>query len=89
LVVADRSSDSSIATDFVNISVTPIECSVVCSKEVTTKLFAPIIDSLDASVRGEVSISEDDFVAIQVDGEGLDAGQRVLDLTHPLALAKV
>lgn len=83
------SSESSIATDFVNISVTPVECSIVCSKEAATKYFLPIINSLAHSLRGSVSISTDEFVAIQVDGEGLDAGQRVLNLTSPLALARV
>jgi hypothetical protein len=81
--------ESSVATDFVNISVTPVECSIVCSKEATRKYFLPIINSLDASLRESVSISTDEFVAIQVDGEGLDAGQRVLDLTSPLALARM
>jgi hypothetical protein len=83
------SSESSVATDFVNISVTPVECSIVCSKEAAKKYFLPIINSLDPSLRESVSISADELVAIQVDGEGLDAGQRVLDLTSPLALARV
>ncbi|PWW78606.1 hypothetical protein C7212DRAFT_173000 [Tuber magnatum] len=74
---------------FVNISVTPVECSVVCSTQQVENLFAPIIQTLSSSLREEVKISEDEFVAIQVDGEGLDAGQRVLDLTSPLALAGV
>ncbi|KAI5854319.1 hypothetical protein BZA05DRAFT_262847 [Tricharina praecox] len=81
--------ESSVATDFVNISVTPVECSIVCSKEAATRFFVPVIDKLDPSLRGEVSISTEEFIAIQVDGEGLDAGQRVLDLTSPLALARV
>jgi hypothetical protein len=34
-----------------------------------------------------VQISLEDFNVIQVDGQGLDAGQRVLELTSPLALA--
>ena len=32
-------------------------------------------------------ISADDFVAISVEGAGMEAGQRVLELTSPLALA--
>ncbi|CAZ86339.1 unnamed protein product [Tuber melanosporum] len=80
---------SSKSKNFVNISVTPVECSVVCSTEQVENLFAPIIQTLSSSHREEVRISEDEFVAIQVDGEGLDAGQRVLDLTSPLALAGV
>ncbi|RPB03426.1 hypothetical protein L873DRAFT_1826119 [Choiromyces venosus 120613-1] len=80
---------SSSIRNFVNISVTPVECSVVCSTVQVENLFAPIIQTLSSSHREEVKISEDEFVAIQVDGEGLDAGQRVLDLTSPLALAGV
>lgn len=75
--------------DFVNISVTPVECSVVCSKESVEKLFRPIISRLSSSTKGDVIIGEDDFVVLQVDGEGLDAGKRVLDLTSPLAFAGI
>jgi len=71
----------------VNISVTPVECSVVCSKELVERLFRPIINRLSSSTKGDVVIGEDDFVVLQVDGEGLDAGKRVLDLTSPLAFA--
>jgi len=85
----DSFSEPSVATDFVNISVTPVECSIVCSREATIRFFVPIVDTLDPSIRDDVSISREEFVAIQVDGEGLDAGQRVLDLTSPLALARV
>lgn len=81
---------SSAIKDFVNISVTPVECSVVCSRASVDKWFAPIIKTLETGGhRGDVMIGMDEFVAIQVDGEGLDAGQRVLDLTSPLALAGV
>jgi len=51
------------------------------------ELFLPAIKALDASLREQVSISKDDYVVMQVDGEGLDAGQRVLELTSPLAMA--
>jgi hypothetical protein len=72
---------------FVNISITPIECSIVCSRELANKLFTPVLSLLDAQSRSQVHITSDDFVVMQVDGEGLDAGQRVLELTRPLALA--
>lgn len=70
-----------------NISVTPIECSIVCSRILATELFLPVLDLLDAHARDQVHITSEDFVVMQVDGEGLDAGQRVLELTSPLALA--
>lgn len=72
-----------------NISVTSIECSVVCSRELATELFVPVLNQLDPQSRSQVHISSDDFVVMQVDGEGLDAGQRVLELTSPLALAGI
>lgn len=72
---------------FVNISITPTECSVVCSRKLVNELFVPALNALDARSRSQVSITPEDYVVMQVDGEGLDAGQRVLELTSPLALA--
>lgn len=72
---------------FVNISVTPIECSVVCSRKLANDIFVPALNQLDPRSRDQVSITAEDYVVMQVDGEGLDAGQRVLELTSPLALA--
>ncbi|KAI9722939.1 MAG: hypothetical protein M1812_001388 [Candelaria pacifica] len=74
---------------FVNISVTPIECSVACSRDSAKKLFVPVIESLDKAAQDQVSLATDEYVVIQVDGEGLEAGQRVLDLTSPLAMAGI
>ncbi|KAF2734633.1 hypothetical protein EJ04DRAFT_534739 [Polyplosphaeria fusca] len=74
---------------FVNISITPVECSVVCSRTLASELFVPAVNALDPSMKNQVSITTEDFVVMQVDGEGLDAGQRVLELTSPLALAGI
>lgn len=72
---------------FINISVTPVECSIVCSRKLVNELFVPILESLDSSSTSEVHISREDFVVMQLDGEGLDADRKVLELTGPLALA--
>jgi hypothetical protein len=72
---------------FINISVTPVECSIVCSRKVVNELFVPVISTLDATSRNAVHVTTEDFVVMQIDGEGLDADQRVLELTGPLALA--
>ena len=40
-----------------------------------------------AAEPSRATISSEDFVVISVRGEGLEAGQRVLELTSPLALA--
>ncbi|KAF9691301.1 hypothetical protein EKO04_010665 [Ascochyta lentis] len=74
---------------FINISVTPVECSVVCSRKLVNELFVPILNLLDVTSRNEVHITTEDFVVMQVDGEGLDADRRVLELTGPLALAGI
>lgn len=72
-----------------NVSLTPNECSIVCPREEAETLFRPILASLSAQLLSAVSISEDDFSAIMIGGEGLEAGQRVLDLTSPLAIAGI
>ena len=75
---------------FLNVSITPIECSIVCSKQLAQQYLVPTLKALfEKSSKGcdKTSISADDFVVISVEGEGLEAGQRVLELTNPLALA--
>lgn len=75
---------------FLNVSVTPIECSIVCSKNLAQEYFASIPTQNRAASEFSskaATISSEDFVVISVEGEGLEAGQRVLELTSPLALA--
>lgn len=71
---------------FINVSITPVECSIVCCSLLAHHLFVPIRETLNPTRRDMVSISDDEFVVVQVDGEGVEAGQRVLELTSPLAM---
>ena len=67
-----------------------MECSVVCSKTLAMRYFSPVIARVketNGSKGDPASISSEDFVVISVEGAGLEAGQRVLDLTSPLAMA--
>ena len=48
-------------------------------------LFRPAIGGTSSD--HDASISAEDFVVISVEGAGMEAGQRVLELTSPLALA--
>ncbi len=78
--------------NFLNVSITPIECSIVCSRALAQRFFQPLTDRFNALLGStnqidHVQISLEDFEVIQVDGQGLDAGQRVLELTSPLAMA--
>ena len=78
------------AYPFVNVSVTPIEASVVCPRSIAQKLFVPEIDEhtkQGVSGRPLASLSTEDYVVISVVGGGSEASQRVLELTGPLALA--
>lgn len=86
----EASSSDSTHTAFLNLSITPVECSIVCSRELAELYFAPVIEKMNITspANGErISISEEDFIAMQIDGEGLNAGQRVLELSSPLAMA--
>ena len=75
---------------FLNVSITPIECSIVCTKELAQQFFGSCANQSPRAgdpKPDHATISSEDFVVISVEGEGLEAGQRVLELTTPLALA--
>ncbi|KAK4155962.1 hypothetical protein C8A00DRAFT_31215 [Chaetomidium leptoderma] len=74
---------------FLNISVTPIECSIVCNSAWAESVFAPAIRRLSGDEAKTVAISKDTYAALSVYGTGMDAGSRVADLTSPLALANI
>lgn len=74
---------------FLNISVTPLECSVVCHDAWAKALFEPIIQKLPRDTAKTVSISKESYVALRVSSPGMEAGSRVVDLTSPLALAGI
>lgn len=75
---------------FMNVSITPVEVSIICPRRLLDKYFVPVIDELgelDAALQARLVVSDKTFIVMQVLGEGLEAGRRVLDLTTPLALA--
>lgn len=75
---------------FMNVSITPVEISVICPRRLVVKYFDPLLsqlDQVDSSLRSRLVISESDYIAMQVLGQGLEAGKRVLELTSPLAMA--
>ena len=80
---------------FLNVSITPVECSVFCSRELADRFFRPLAEVFNGSRPKRnshtkddlVEINPEDFVVVRVDGGGIEAGQRVLELTSPLALA--
>lgn len=80
---------------FLNFSITPVGCSLICSTFLVDRYLRPLVEQFNKLITAGTSeaktsiveISEEDYVAIQVEGQGLDAGQRVLELTAPLAMS--
>lgn len=79
--------------DFLNLSITPVGCSLFAPTHLVDRYFRPVAKqfnnllSQSKTKRPTVEICNDEFLAVQVDGQGLDAAQRVLELTGPLAMA--
>ncbi|KAL5338063.1 hypothetical protein BJX70DRAFT_216046 [Aspergillus crustosus] len=83
---------SHVQPAFLNLSITPVECSIMCPRQLADEYFAPLLErfsQINSSTHPRLSISKDDFIAMLVYGEGLEAGQRVLELTTPLAMAGI
>lgn len=77
---------------FLNVSITPVEVSVICPRRLVQKYFQALLDQLDqlnSSLRSRLDVSDNDYIAMQVLGQGLEAGKRVLELTSPLAMAGI
>ncbi|KAK1599580.1 ACT domain-containing protein [Colletotrichum navitas] len=74
---------------FLNISVTPMECSIVCHSSWAKNVFEPAIKDLPKDLAKSVSISKDTYLVLSVISAGMDAAGRVMELTSPLALAGI
>lgn len=76
-------------TTFLNISITPLECSIVCPSSWASTVFEPAIARLPKDQAKTISVSKDAYAVFSVISAGMDAGSRVVDLTCPLALAGI
>lgn len=88
----DHSESGYTPSAFLNISITPVEVSVICARRLVDKYFAPLrqqLNELDESLDSQLDFSDNDYIAMQVIGQGLEAGKRVLELTSPLAMAGI
>jgi hypothetical protein len=74
---------------FLNISVTPIECSLVCHESLAREVFQPAIERLSKEAQKKVPISKESYMVFSVSSAGMEAGQRVMDLTAPLAMVGI
>lgn len=74
---------------FLNISITPVECSIVCRAEWAESVFRPAIEILSQEARDQVTISREPYQVFSISSAGMEASQRVMDLTAPLAMAGI
>lgn len=74
---------------FLNISVTSIECSVVCHKAWAASVFQPVIDSLSKAQAKTVSVFKESHLIMAVIGAGFNAAERIMELSTPFALAGI
>jgi hypothetical protein len=77
----------SMLEEFVNVSLTPLECSVICPTELVEILFGHELYQFGEKFK--IRILKDEYLAIEVDGDGQDHGARVLDLSTPLSIANI
>uniref|UniRef100_A0A060T8X8 ARAD1C33220p n=1 Tax=Blastobotrys adeninivorans TaxID=409370 RepID=A0A060T8X8_BLAAD len=73
--------------EFISVTLTPLECSVICPSEIVSILFQDQLHSVGESLG--VQVISHEYVPIQFDGDGLDSGQRVLAVSAPLSNAGI
>jgi hypothetical protein len=76
---------------FLNISINPIEASVILPAELAERYFKPLASTIlnTTQEEGSMGIAPDDYILMFVSGSGSQPSQRVIDLTTPLALAGI
>ncbi|KAK5993462.1 hypothetical protein PT974_06893 [Cladobotryum mycophilum] len=74
---------------FLNISVTPIECSIVCHSSWAKNVFEPALNALPKNLAKDVSVFKDSYMILAVISAGLDPAGRVMELSSPLAFAGI
>ncbi|KAG6011354.1 hypothetical protein E4U43_008369 [Claviceps pusilla] len=74
---------------FMNVSVTHLECSIVCHTSWARAVFEPIIQSLPPQKAKTISSCTEPYIVLSVISTELDAANRVLELTSPLAAAGI
>lgn len=73
--------------EFFNISLTPTSLSIICPEQTAARYFSPVLE--DLKEHSGATIEDEDYVCMQIDGEGMGDGSRLLELTQPLARAGI
>ncbi|PFH58510.1 hypothetical protein XA68_13574 [Ophiocordyceps unilateralis] len=74
---------------FLNISITPLEVSIVAHASWSRNVLEPVIDALPRHQAASVSVFRDAYMVLCIISADLDAAGRVMELSSPLALAGV
>jgi len=67
------------------ISITPYEISVICPRVIAQRTFLSAKLKMEPDFIKEVVISDDDYLALNIEGLGYEASERIAELTAPLA----
>lgn len=74
---------------WMNFTLTPMECTVICTREMAEWYFKALIDKFNESqpnVAEKPSISEDDFIIMDMRGMGHAPSQSALEVAAPIIL---
>ncbi|BFZ54457.1 hypothetical protein PYCC9005_001494 [Savitreella phatthalungensis] len=74
---------------FFSLSITPSSVSVILPEALAKDTFLPCAERLAGHDHGGVTIETAGYLAMQIDGEGIGDGDRLVQLTAPLARAGV
>jgi len=70
---------------FTMISITAYEISVICPRVIAERTFLSAKLKMEPDSIKEVVISDDTYTALQIEGLGYEASERIAELTAPLA----
>ena len=74
---------------FLNVSITPLESSIVVHNSWCSAVFEPVVSRLSRHDQRKINVSKDSYLVLSVISAGMDAGERVMELTSPLAMARI
>lgn len=70
---------------FVQITLNPYEYSIICPRAIAERTFLSAKLKMEPESIKEVVISDDDHLALIIEGLGYESSERIAELTAPLA----
>lgn len=83
----DLAAQHEALNEFINVSFTPQECSIICPTVLVDLLFKAPLEAIGNKMG--VLVLGDTYLAIKVDSDGQDTGASLLSISKPLSAASV